>query len=138
VVDRAFGLNVVNQIAQLPEGARPASGHSALISSTKRSAGLTSHCMFALVGNRARPSVEMGLECRPTLEAATSDRVLLDIAGLAFVLARYGASGCCEVPISNEGVQTFVESHLPIHRIMMLYEFLRIVDQHHRRDSAVP
>lgn len=43
--------------------------------------------MFALIGNLSRPPIQMRLECGPALEVATSDRVLLDVADTALVLA---------------------------------------------------
>jgi hypothetical protein len=38
-----------------------------------------------LVGDIARPSLKMRLECRPAVEAAAGDRILLDVADAALV-----------------------------------------------------
>ena len=43
--------------------------------------------MFALIGNLAHPTIQMRLERRPALKAAISDRVLLDVANPALLLA---------------------------------------------------
>jgi hypothetical protein len=85
----------------------------------------------------------MGLERRPVLEPAAGNRIAFDVADPAFVLALCprpaGRAGLGrKAPVPRKGVQPYVEAHFARHRIVMLDQCLRIIEQHFRRNPAEP
>lgn len=87
-IDCAVGLDLADQIPQLPE--RGAAGQRAQRTSFVGKAlrwRNASGAVFTLVGDLARPPVQMRLERRPALEPAPGDGVLLDVAHSAFVFS---------------------------------------------------
>ena len=136
--------SLADQIPQLSE--RRASGQRAKRTSFSGKAFHrrdTGRAVFALVGDLARPPVQMRLERRPALKPAPGDRVLLDVADSAFVLpfrARsIGSTGPrLEAPVPGEGMQPRVKPHLARHRVMVLDKSLRIIDQDFRRNAPEP
>jgi hypothetical protein len=93
-VDRAIGLNLANQIPQLPEGCP--SGQRAQLPGFVGKAFRrfdTGGAVFTLVGNFACPSIQMRFKLGPALEAAPGDRVLLDVTDPALVFAFLSSPG---------------------------------------------
>ena len=93
-VDRAVGLNFAHQVAQLSE--RCAAGQRAKRTSLRGKAfrwRYAGRAVFTLVGNIAYPPVQMCLKRHPTLEPAARNRILLDVADPALVLALLSSPG---------------------------------------------
>src|SRR5690242_17126684 len=97
--------------------------------------------MNARVSDLARPAVEMRFHLRPRGEVPAGDRVRLDVADTALVLAFGAGTIRCagpdpKPPMPGEGVQPWMQHHLPAGRIMMQDQRPRIVEQHFRRHST--
>lgn len=119
--------------AVLPSnGARPPRGRSAPAASAKRRshAGRAKH---TLIGNLARPPVQMHLERPPSSRPAAGNRIALDVADPAFVLPLRTRpvgrpSPRHKSPVAAKGVQPHVDPHLLRCRIVMFDQRLRVVE----------
>src|SRR5438445_466712 len=84
---------------------------------------LAGRAVHPLIGDLARPSVEMGFQCRPALELPSSNGVLLDIADATLVLplgARpVGGTGARpKTPMLGERVKPGIELDFPSHPVV--------------------
>src|SRR3954454_9577170 len=87
------------------------------------------------VRNLTLPSVEMRLECFPTWEGMTGNRVLLHIADAVLRLALHArpiwrAGARTEAPMFCEGYKLVVELNRPAHRVVAHDKRAGIVHQH--------
>src|SRR3954469_23713385 len=93
------------------------------------------------VRNLTLPSVEMRLECFPTWEGMTGNRVLLHIADAVLRLALrarpiWRAGARTEAPMFCEGYKLVVELNRPAHRVVAHDKRAWIVHQHFLRHTA--
>lgn len=141
-VDCAVRLDLAHEVPQLPKR-RPSAERAKRPGLFGKALGRShaGRAMHTLIGNLARPPVQMRLERRPVLEPAAGDRIALDVADPAFVLPLrtrpVGRTGPRrKSPVAGKGVQPRVEPHLPRRRIVMVDQRLRIVEQHFRWNPA--
>ena len=91
--------------------------------------------MDAIVGNLAHPSVEVGLQCRPTLKTTTGNRVLLHIPDATLVLALGAGPIRCtgprpKTPMLGEGMQPRVEFDFACQPVMVGDQPAIVVEQY--------
>ena len=106
-----------------------------LLAREPRDRCLACRAVYPHVGHLAHPPGEVSLQRAPRGKAPARDRVVLDVAHAALVLALGpGTVGRTRhrthIPVASKRVEAGVERHLPRGRVMVIDEGPGVVDQH--------
>src|SRR6516225_131430 len=101
----------------------------------------TSGAMDAGVGDLAHPPGKMRLQFRPAGELMAGNRIVLDVADAALVLALGACPVRCasprrEAPITGKGAEPWVEGDLAGNRVVAVDQGPGIVEEHFLRHAA--